>query len=103
MLSGVGFVPPLELDSMWDSIDESLSKDGKASYLVPSQKCLFNFLSKSIADTAGSLQIAGSGYFMLVDKWLALQLMPTTYIGALQPLVEIFPPLLFVSFCSQSR
>ncbi|GAB4825193.1 hypothetical protein Ancab_008068 [Ancistrocladus abbreviatus] len=80
-----------ELDSMWDSIDESLSKDGKASYIVPLQKCLFNFLSKSIvgADPASSPQIAESGYSML-DKWLALQLLPTVYIGFLQPLVEIF-------------
>ncbi|KAK7839401.1 fatty acid hydroperoxide lyase [Quercus suber] len=41
------------------------------------------------ADPSSSQEIAESGYAML-DRWLALQLLPTIYIGALQPLVEIF-------------
>ncbi|GMG98691.1 hypothetical protein Nepgr_000531 [Nepenthes gracilis] len=79
------------MDVMWTTIDQSLSDHGKASYLVPLQKCLFNFLCKSIvgADPASSPHIAESGYAML-DKWLALQLLPTLKIGVLQPLEEIF-------------
>lgn len=80
------------LDTMWTSIDESMSKDGKASILFPLQKCLFTFLSKSIvgADPASySPKLAESGSIML-DKWLALQLLPTIQINAFQPLVEIF-------------
>ncbi|KAJ8424899.1 hypothetical protein Cgig2_007624 [Carnegiea gigantea] len=77
---------------MWTSIDESISKDGKASILFPLQKCLFTFLSKSIvgADPASySPKLAQSGSIML-DKWLALQLLPAIHINAFQPLVEIF-------------
>ena len=77
---------------MWTSIDESISKDGKASILGPLQKCLFTFLSKSIvgADPASySPKLADSGSVML-DKWLALQLLPTIHVPAFQPLVEIF-------------
>nr|AAK15070.1 fatty acid hydroperoxide lyase [Psidium guajava] len=79
------------LDTMWDTIESSLAKDGNASVIFPLQKFLFNFLSKSIigADPAASPQVAKSGYAML-DRWLALQLLPTINIGVLQPLVEIF-------------
>ncbi|KAK9285998.1 hypothetical protein L1049_025201 [Liquidambar formosana] len=79
------------LDTMWDTIEAELSKGGSASYIIPLQKCIFNFLTKSLigADPAKSPEIAKSGYAML-DKWLALQLLPTVQISFLQPLVEIF-------------
>uniref|UniRef100_A0A7N0TEN6 Uncharacterized protein n=1 Tax=Kalanchoe fedtschenkoi TaxID=63787 RepID=A0A7N0TEN6_KALFE len=80
-----------ELDTMWTSIESSLSSEGSASYLVPLQKFLFNFLTKSLlgADPASSPEIAKSGYTML-DTWLAVQLMPTVSINFIQPLEEIF-------------
>ncbi|GAB2274926.1 hypothetical protein Dimus_009695 [Dionaea muscipula] len=92
------------LDTMWNTIDESVSTKGKASTLVPLQKFLFTFLTKSIIgadpEAAASPDIAKSGYAML-DAWLFLQIMPTQGIGILQPLEEIFLhsfpyPFLFV-------
>ncbi|KAK9697169.1 hypothetical protein RND81_08G019400 [Saponaria officinalis] len=80
------------LDTMWTTIEESLTKDSKATLLMPLQKCLFNFLSKSIigADPANySPEMSESGHIML-DKWLAIQLLPTVNVGLLQPLDEIF-------------
>lgn len=80
------------LDTMWTNIDEKLAKDGKATYLIPLQKCLFNFLAKSIvgADPASySSKLANSGHIMF-DKWLAIMLLPTVNVGLLQPLEEIF-------------
>lgn len=80
------------LDTMWTSLDQSLSKEGKVNLLSPLQSCLFTFLCKSIigADPASySPQLAESGY-MMIDKWLAIQVLPTTHIPILQPLVEIF-------------
>lgn len=70
------------LDTMWDTIESNLAKDGKASVFLPLQKFLFNFLSKSIvgADPAASPEVAESGYAM-VDRWLAVQLLPTINIG----------------------
>lgn len=78
------------LDTMWDTIDTEFSQKGKAGYFIPLQKCIFNFLTKSIvgADPAKSPDIAKSGYIML-DLWLGLQLLPTIPITAFQPLVEI--------------
>lgn len=79
------------LDTMWDGIESTITKSGSASYVVPLQQFIFNFLVKCLvgADPSSSKEIAESGYIML-DRWLALQLLPTVYIGALQPLVEIF-------------
>ncbi|XP_074292179.1 fatty acid hydroperoxide lyase, chloroplastic [Silene latifolia] len=80
------------LDTMWTTIDGSLSKDGTASLFTPLQKCLFNFLCKSIvgADPANySPEMSESGHIML-DKWLGVQLLPTVNIGLFQPLEEIF-------------
>ncbi|GAB2285254.1 hypothetical protein Dimus_019708 [Dionaea muscipula] len=79
------------LDTMWSAMDESLSTKGKASYLIPLQKSIFSFLTKSIvgADPASSPHIAESGYRML-DEWIALQILPTVEAGKfLQPLEEI--------------
>ncbi|PRQ52730.1 putative cytochrome P450 [Rosa chinensis] len=79
------------LSTFWDTIDADVAKDGKASYLIPLQKSFFNFLTKCLvgADASNSPKIAESGYAML-DRWLALQLLPTVKIGVLQPLEEIF-------------
>ncbi|PKI62222.1 hypothetical protein CRG98_017356 [Punica granatum] len=81
----------LNLGTMWDTVDAAMAKDGSASYLFPLQKFLFHFLSKALvgADPASNPEISDSGYTM-IDKWLGLQLLPTIYIGALQPLTEIF-------------
>ncbi|KAE8075645.1 hypothetical protein FH972_014340 [Carpinus fangiana] len=79
------------LDTMWDTIESTISKSGSASYVVPLQQFIFKFLTKSLvgADPSTSPEIADSGYIML-DRWLALQLLPTVKIGVLQPLEEIF-------------
>ena len=87
------WVPELtaNLSTFWDTIEADVSKDGSASYLIPLQKFIFKFLTKCLvgADLASSPKIAKSGYAML-DRWLALQLLPTVKIGVLQPLEEIF-------------
>lgn len=79
------------LDVMWDNIESTLSKSSSAGYIFPLQRCLFAFLCKVLAgaDVSRNLDIASSGYAML-DRWLALQILPTTPIGVLQPLEEIF-------------
>lgn len=79
------------LDTMWDTIESTISNSGSASYLVPLQQFIFKFLTKSLvgADPSTSPEIAKSGYIML-DRWLAVQLLPTVKIGVLQPLEEIF-------------
>ncbi|XP_061375279.1 fatty acid hydroperoxide lyase, chloroplastic [Gastrolobium bilobum] len=79
------------LDLMWDKIEVTLSKSTSASYLFPLQKFLFAFLCKVLtgADPSRDSKIADSGYAML-DRWLALQILPTVSIGILQPLEEIF-------------
>jgi len=76
---------------MWDTIETTISESGSASYIVPLQQFIFNFLTKSLvgADPLSSPEIAESGFAML-DRWLALQLLPTVKIGVLQPLEEIF-------------
>ncbi|XP_050381555.1 fatty acid hydroperoxide lyase, chloroplastic [Argentina anserina] len=87
------WVPELtaNLSALWDTIDADIAKDGKASYLIPLQKSIFKFLTKCLvgADVSSSPKIAKSGHVML-DRWLALQLLPTVKIGVLQPLEEIF-------------
>ncbi|CAJ1956277.1 unnamed protein product [Sphenostylis stenocarpa] len=79
------------LDIMWDSIEATLSKSSSAPYIFPLQQFLFTFLCKVLAgaDPSRDPKIADSGYAML-DRWLALQLLPTVSIGILQPLEEIF-------------
>uniref|UniRef100_A0A5B6ZF67 Putative CYP74B24 n=1 Tax=Davidia involucrata TaxID=16924 RepID=A0A5B6ZF67_DAVIN len=87
------WVPTLtaKLDIMWDTIESKLSDSDSASYLIPLQQFIFSFLTRCLigADVSTSPEIAKSGYTML-DKWLALQLLPTVKIGILQPLEEIF-------------
>ncbi|KAK6134718.1 hypothetical protein DH2020_031544 [Rehmannia glutinosa] len=83
------------LDTMWDSIDSQLSTTGAAvgpiGYILPLQQFLLTFLSRTIlgAETSAIPEIENSGHIML-DKWLALQLLPTISINILQPLEEIF-------------
>ncbi|KAG6657758.1 hypothetical protein CIPAW_04G113000 [Carya illinoinensis] len=79
------------LETMWDGIESTISKSGSASYIIPLQQFIFKFLMKSLvgADPSVSQEIADSGYIML-DRWLAVQLLPTVKIGILQPLEEIF-------------
>lgn len=79
------------LDTMWDNIETTLSNSKSAGYVFPLQVFLFNFLCKALAgaDPSADAKIADSGYAML-DRWLALQLLPTLSIGVLQPLEEIF-------------
>lgn len=79
------------LDKFWDTIESDITKHNSASFLVPLQKCIFNFLSLSLAgaDPAADRRIADGAHIM-IDKWLALQLLPTVKIGFLQPLEEIF-------------
>lgn len=81
------------LDAMWDTIESNLAKDGKASVFVPLQKFLFNFLSKSIvgANPAADPKVAESGYAML-DRWLAVQLLPTINIGMDEPKEHMLCP-----------
>lgn len=80
-------------ETLWDTIDANLSKENttSTSYFSPLQQCMFKFFSKTLlgADPASSPEIAKSGHTM-IDKWLALQLLPTINIGILQPLEEIF-------------
>lgn len=79
------------LDTLFDTVEKELSEKNSISYMVPLQKCVFNFLSKSIvgADPKSDAEIAENGFSML-DKWLALQILPTVSINILQPLEEIF-------------
>ncbi|KAF5189563.1 Allene oxide synthase protein [Thalictrum thalictroides] len=79
------------MNDMWGKIEKDVAVNGSASYLVPLQQSLFKFLAKCIvgADPSTSPEVAENGHIML-DKWLALQLIPTQSIPVLQPLVEIF-------------
>lgn len=79
------------LDTLFDTVEKELSEKNSISYMVPLQKCVFNFLSKSIvgADPKADAEVAENGFCML-DKWLALQILPTVSINILQPLEEIF-------------
>lgn len=80
------------LDTMWTTIEESISKDKTANLFNPLQKCLFNFLCQGMlgADPINySKELCETGHVM-VDKWLAVQLLPIINIGILQPFEEIF-------------
>ncbi|CAI9294779.1 unnamed protein product [Lactuca saligna] len=78
------------LDTMFDTIESQLPS-GPVNYLVPIQKFNFSFLSRVIAgaDPENSPDMAANGYIRM-DRWLAVQLLPTVPITAFQPLVEIF-------------
>ncbi|KAL5573399.1 hypothetical protein UlMin_022996 [Ulmus minor] len=87
------WVPELvsSLTSMWDTIEADISNNGSSSYIAPLQQFIFKFLTKCLigADPSISPELSDSGYTIL-DRWLALQLLPTVNIGVLQPLEEIF-------------
>nr|QWK52317.1 cytochrome P450 74B2 [Isatis tinctoria] len=79
------------LDKFWETVESDISKNDSASYIISLQRCIFNFLSISLtgANPSASPEIAENGWRML-DKWLAVQVIPTTKIGILQPFEEIF-------------
>lgn len=79
------------LDIMLDNMEAKLSESASPSYIFPLQQFLFTFLCKVLAgaDTSRDPKIAESGFAML-NRWLAVQLLPTVSIGILQPLEEIF-------------
>ncbi|KAK1275369.1 hypothetical protein QJS04_geneDACA000812 [Acorus gramineus] len=83
------------LDTMWTTIEgdlEKVSGKGGAGFIVPLQRCIFRFLCKALAmaDPEKVKEIDEYGFAML-DKWLAVQLLPTTGTGVIpQPLEEIF-------------
>ncbi|XP_042520401.1 fatty acid hydroperoxide lyase, chloroplastic [Macadamia integrifolia] len=79
------------LDTMWSTVETGLAEKGSSSLLVPLQRCMFRFFTKTLAgaDATSSSEIADYG-FSYLDKWLAIQLIPTQKIGVLQPLEEIF-------------
>ncbi|XP_043688833.1 fatty acid hydroperoxide lyase, chloroplastic [Telopea speciosissima] len=79
------------LDIMWGTVETGLAKNGSSSLIVPLQKCIFRFFTKTLAgaDATSSSEIADYG-FAYLDKWLALQIIPTQKIGILQPFEEIF-------------
>ncbi|KAL2930136.1 Fatty acid hydroperoxide lyase chloroplastic, partial [Bienertia sinuspersici] len=80
------------LDTLWDTIEQSLTKDDKVNLLGPLQKFIFNFLAQGMlgAKPANySQELAETGHVM-IDKWLAVQLLPILNIGLFQPLEEIF-------------
>lgn len=79
------------LNNFWKTVESEISKNGTASYIFHLQSCIFSFLFASLAgvDVSISPDIAENGWKTL-DRWLALQVIPTAKIGILQPLEEIF-------------
>lgn len=79
------------LDTMWDSIESDISKSGSAAYATPLKKFLFSFLTQCLVgvDPSKSPKVAKHGYTWL-EKWLALQLIPTVKVGLSQPFEELF-------------
>ncbi|XP_010548890.1 PREDICTED: linolenate hydroperoxide lyase, chloroplastic [Tarenaya hassleriana] len=92
------------LDTFWGTVESDISQNGAASYTFPLQRSFFNFLVAALAGVRPadvSPEISADGYTSL-NKWLALQIIPTVKIGILQPLEEIFLhswayPFLFVA------
>lgn len=79
------------LGAMLSAVEAEVSEKGSSSFIVPLQKCIFRFLCKSIvgADPSASPDVGDQGFVML-DKWLALQLLPTIKLGVIpQPLEEL--------------
>lgn len=77
---------------MWETVEESLNKDGSTKIFTPLQKCIFNFLSQVMlrANPSNySSELCENGHIM-IDKWLAIQLLPIININMFQPLEEIF-------------
>ncbi|KAJ6819665.1 putative inactive linolenate hydroperoxide lyase [Iris pallida] len=79
------------LDTMLSAVEAEVSEKGSSNFILPLQKCIFRFLCKSIvgADPSASPDVGDQGFVML-DKWLALQLLPTVKLGVIpQPLEEL--------------
>ncbi|KAG9159749.1 hypothetical protein Leryth_007763 [Lithospermum erythrorhizon] len=85
------WIPTLvsKLNTMWDSIEDDLSKSTSASLPLP--QFLFSFLTRCFigAETSTSPEIDANGADMM-QRWLFLQLLPTVPLNILQPLPEIF-------------
>lgn len=80
------------LDAMLSALESDTPSAGKpANFVLPLQKCIFFFLCRCMvgADPSADPTIAEFGFAML-DKWLALQLLPTQKVGVIpQPLEEL--------------
>nr|CAD1822695.1 unnamed protein product [Ananas comosus var. bracteatus] len=80
------------LDAMLSAVESDMPSAGKpANFVLPLQKCIFSFLCRCMvgADPSADPTIAEFGFAML-DKWLALQLLPTQKVGVIpQPLEEL--------------
>lgn len=80
------------LNKMLSAIESDLTQNPSSSFLIPLQKCIFSFLCRSIigAEPSASSDV-GEGGFVMLDKWLLLQILPTVSAQALpQPFAEIF-------------
>ncbi|KAL1220595.1 Linolenate hydroperoxide lyase [Cardamine amara subsp. amara] len=79
------------LDTLWEKVESDISKNDASSYIIPLQRCIFNFLSASLTgvNTSVSSDIAENGWKMF-NRWLAIQIIPTAKIGIFQPFEEIF-------------
>ncbi|KAL6629700.1 hypothetical protein ACP70R_029465 [Stipagrostis hirtigluma subsp. patula] len=86
------------VDAMLDAVEADLAKakaaggdSPSATFVFPLQQCLFRFLCKALvgADPAADSLVDSFGYLIL-DVWLALQIVPTQQVGAIpQPLEEL--------------
>ncbi|XP_062224354.1 probable inactive linolenate hydroperoxide lyase [Phragmites australis] len=82
------------VDGMLDTVEADLAKakgdNPSASFIFPLQQCIFRFLCKALvgADPAADSLVDRFGYLIL-DIWLALQIVPTQKIGVIQPLEEL--------------
>ncbi|KAL6848499.1 hypothetical protein ACP4OV_021793 [Aristida adscensionis] len=84
--------------AMLDAVDADLAKAQaaggdrpSAAFVFPLQQCLFRFLCRALvgADPAADSLVDRFGYLIL-DAWLALQIVPTQKLGAIpQPLEEL--------------
>ncbi|CAN6445672.1 unnamed protein product [Victoria cruziana] len=79
------------LRKMFESLEKEVKEKGKASFVAPLQRFLFRFLCKALvgADPLAVPDMGEDGWIIL-DQWLALQLLPTVKTGVIpQPLEEI--------------
>ncbi|KAL0910331.1 hypothetical protein M5K25_021304 [Dendrobium thyrsiflorum] len=80
------------LSKMLSTIESELGQKSSSNFFIPLQTCIFSFLCKSIIGAEPSVSSeVGDGGFAMLDKWLALQILPTVSAQALpQPFAEIF-------------
>ncbi|OEL36944.1 Linolenate hydroperoxide lyase, chloroplastic [Dichanthelium oligosanthes] len=82
------------VDGMLDTVEAELAKASgdnlSANYIIPLQQCIFRFLCKALVGADPSVDWAVDKFgFTILDIWLALQILPTQKIGAIQPLEEL--------------